>query len=31
VDRYGRIVADVYVDNQNVAEVLREEGYAKAR
>jgi len=28
---YGRIVADVYVNNQNVAEVLKEEGYAKPR
>ena len=29
LDVYGRIVADVYVNDQNVAEVLREEGYAK--
>jgi len=31
LDVYGRIVADVYVNNQNVAEVLKEEGYAKPR
>lgn len=31
LDVYGRIVADVYVNNQNVAEVLKEEGYAKSR
>ena len=31
LDVYGRIVADVYVNNQNVAEVLTEEGYAKRR
>ena len=29
LDVYGRIVADVYVNDQNVAEVLKEEGYAK--
>ncbi len=29
LDVYGRIVADVYVNDANVAEVLREEGYAK--
>jgi endonuclease YncB( thermonuclease family) len=29
LDRYGRTVADVYVDDRNVAEVLRSEGYAK--
>jgi endonuclease YncB( thermonuclease family) len=31
LDRYGRTVADVYVDDRNVAEVLRNEGYAKPR
>jgi len=31
LDVYGRIVADVYVNDANVAEVLKEEGYAKAR
>jgi endonuclease YncB( thermonuclease family) len=31
LDVYGRIVADVYVNDQNVAEVLKEEGYAKSR
>ena len=31
LDVYGRIVADVYVNNQNVAAVLTEEGYAKRR
>ena len=31
LDIYGRIVADVYVNNQNVAEVLKEEGYGKPR
>lgn len=29
LDVYGRIVADVYVNDQNVAEVLKGEGYAK--
>ncbi len=29
LDVYGRIVADVYVNNQNVAEVMKGEGYAK--
>lgn len=29
VDTYGRMVADVYVNGQNVAETLRNEGYAK--
>jgi micrococcal nuclease len=29
-DVYGRTVADVFVDGRNVAEVLRQEGYAKA-
>ncbi|MBM4124301.1 MAG: thermonuclease family protein [Nitrospira sp.] len=29
VDKYGRMVADVYVNGSNVAEVLRKEGYAK--
>jgi endonuclease YncB( thermonuclease family) len=29
LDVYGRVVADVYVNDQNVAEVLKEEGYAK--
>jgi len=28
-DTYGRIVADVYVNDQKVAEVLKEEGHAK--
>ncbi len=28
-DVYGRTVADVFVDGRNVAEVLRQEGYAK--
>lgn len=31
LDVYGRTVADVYVNNQNVAEVLKDEGYAKSR
>jgi hypothetical protein len=31
LDVYGRIVADVFVNNQNVAEVLKEEGYAKQK
>ena len=31
LDVYGRIVADVYVNDQNVAEVLAAEGYAKRR
>jgi len=31
LDVYGRIVADVFVNNQNVAEVLKEQGCAKAR
>lgn len=30
-DVYGRIVADVFVDGRNVAEVLRQEGYSKTR
>lgn len=29
VDVYGRTVADVFVNGQNVAEVLRQEGYEK--
>lgn len=29
LDKYGRTVADVYVDGRNVAEVLKAEGYAK--
>jgi hypothetical protein len=29
VDKYGRVVADVYVNGRNLAEVLREEGYVK--
>jgi len=29
LDVYGRIVADVYVNDANVAEVLREEGFTK--
>jgi endonuclease YncB( thermonuclease family) len=28
-DIYGRTIADVFVDGRNVAEVLRQEGYAK--
>jgi len=31
LDVYGRIVADVYVNNQNVAEVMKAEGYAKTQ
>ncbi len=31
LDKYGRTVADVYVDGRNVAEVLKAEGYAKPR
>lgn len=31
VDKYGRTVADVFVNNQNVADVLRREGYARSR
>lgn len=30
-DVYGRTVADVYVGGQNVADVLRQEGFQKAR
>ena len=30
-DVYGRVVADVYVGGRNVADVLRAEGFAKAR
>jgi endonuclease YncB( thermonuclease family) len=30
-DRYGRILADVFVDGRDVADVLRAEGFAKAR
>ena len=30
-DIYGRVVADVYVGDRNVADVLRAEGFAKAR
>ncbi|MGQ0810864.1 MAG: thermonuclease family protein [Nitrospiraceae bacterium] len=30
-DTYGRIVADVYVNDRDVAEVLTNEGYAKPR
>jgi micrococcal nuclease len=29
-DIYGRTIADVFVNGRNVAEVLRQEGYAKA-
>jgi len=29
LDLYGRIVADVFVNDQNVAAVLKEEGYAR--
>jgi micrococcal nuclease len=28
-DIYGRTIADVFVNGRNVAEVLRQEGYAK--
>lgn len=31
LDKYGRTVADVYVNDQNVAEAMRSEGYAKPR
>ena len=31
LDVYGRIVADVYVNNQNVADTLTKEGYIKPR
>lgn len=31
LDRYGRTLADVYVNDRNVAEVLKDEGYAKQR
>ena len=31
LDVYGRVVADVYVNNQNVADTLTQEGYAKPR
>jgi hypothetical protein len=31
LDKYGRTLADVYVNDRNVAEVLNEEGYAKRR
>ena len=31
LDVYGRIVADVYVNDQNVADTLTQEGYAKPR
>jgi endonuclease YncB( thermonuclease family) len=30
-DVYDRLVADVFVDGRNVAEMLAEEGYAKPR
>ena len=30
VDIYGRTIADVFVDGKNVAEVLKQEGFAKA-
>ncbi|HXF92729.1 MAG TPA: thermonuclease family protein [Nitrospiraceae bacterium] len=30
-DLYGRMLADVYVNDQNVAELLKVEGYAKPR
>lgn len=30
-DIYGRLLADVYVNDQNVAELLTREGYAKTR
>lgn len=30
-DRYGRTLADVYVNGWNVADVLRREGYSKPR
>lgn len=31
VDKYGRVVADVYINGRNVAEVLRSEGHVKPR
>ena len=31
LDVYGRVVADVYVNDQNVADTLTQEGYAKPR
>jgi endonuclease YncB( thermonuclease family) len=29
-DVYDRLIADVFVDGQNVAEIMRREGFAKA-
>lgn len=31
VDKYGRVVADVFINGRNVAEVLRSEGHVKPR
>ncbi|HEV8540123.1 MAG TPA: thermonuclease family protein [Nitrospiraceae bacterium] len=31
LDKYGRTLADVFVNDRNVAEVLKDEGYAKQR
>jgi endonuclease YncB( thermonuclease family) len=31
LDKYGRTLADVFVNDRNVAEVLKDEGYAKPR
>ncbi len=31
VDIYDRTIADVYVNGNNVAEILRSEGFAKTR
>lgn len=31
LDKYGRTLADVFVNDQNVAELLKDEGYAKPR
>jgi endonuclease YncB( thermonuclease family) len=31
LDKYGRTLADVFVNDRNVAEVLKDEGYAKNR
>ncbi|MBH0206089.1 MAG: hypothetical protein HP498_09805 [Nitrospira sp.] len=29
-DAYDRLIADVFVDGQNVAEILRSKGFAKS-